>query len=88
MVYRSRIAFPLRLPEDWRLSEWEAAVSELTREQARAKCHQSLVDALRLIRPNERVRAICGGLARSPDSRKTTSERGVDANSALNGPVM
>ena len=33
-------------------------MSELTREQAREKCHELLVGGLRLIRPSERIRAI------------------------------
>ena len=37
-------------------------MSDLTREQAREKCHQHLVNGLRLIRPNERVRAIAAAL--------------------------
>ena len=37
-------------------------MSELTREQAREKAHEHLVDGLRLIRPIERVRAIAAAL--------------------------
>jgi hypothetical protein len=37
-------------------------VSQLTREEAREKCHQHLVDGLRLIRPNERIRAFASAL--------------------------
>jgi hypothetical protein len=57
------LAFPLRLPEDIGAgAHKEATVSELTREQAREKAHEHLVDGLRLIRPIERVRAIAAAL--------------------------
>jgi hypothetical protein len=40
----------------------EATVTELTREQAREKCHKNLVAGLRLIGAEERVGAIAKAL--------------------------
>jgi hypothetical protein len=41
---------------------WEIPVTELSPEQAREKCHKSLVAGLRLIRREERVGAIAKAL--------------------------
>jgi hypothetical protein len=57
------LAFPLRLLEDCRGGLWRhRAVTELTPEQARKKCHQHLVLGLRLIPAEERVTVIAAAM--------------------------
>jgi hypothetical protein len=71
------LAFPLRLPEDIGTgAHKEAAVSELTREQAREKAHEHLVDGLRLIPPKERVKAFAAALleVETAEKRRQSAE--------------